>query len=388
MRRFLCQLVAFGLLSGCMLTAQPDKVTVTVQVVAPSQRPSIDYTQVEIRLQSVTEPLYYKAFADAQGRALLEVTPGRYTLLAAGVYEEGFTVSAAQSEFLALAQQPLSFTMALDLALSGGLIIKQIYYAGSKTPEGANYTKDQFIELYNNADAVLYLDSLCVGALAPANGTVSSNPWTGLDHVGLFQMTWMIPGSGSDYPLQPGESVVLALNAIDHSARCTSGLDLSKAHFGFYDEALSGHEKHPDVTPLRRIFAGQGTAYTFSVHSPAPVIFRPIMGVQAWLDDPGTWQSYQPGSTSGLIYMHIDRSWILDGVECAQSPSGATKRQPTAVDASYTYLHNGQNLGNAVVRRVQEVTADGRVIYMDTNNSAQDFETDAPATPTLIPLWP
>jgi hypothetical protein len=105
-----------------------------------------------------------------------------------------------------------------------------------------------------------------------------------------------------------------------------------------------------------------------SVHSPAPVIFRPVMGVRKWLEDVATWQAYQPGSTSGLIYMHLDRSWILDGVECVQGPSNALKRQPSSVDAGYVYLREGQNKGNAVVRKVKEVLEDDRIIYQDTNN--------------------
>jgi hypothetical protein len=200
-------------------------------------------------------------------------------------------------------------------------------------------------------------------------------------------MTWMIPGYGTDYPLGPGESVVLAFNAVDHSARCTSGLDLSKANFGFYDEALPNHEKHPDVPALKRIFAGQGTAYTMSVHSPAPVIFRPVMGVARWLEDVKTWQNYQPGSTSGMKYMHIHRSWILDGVECVQNPANALKRQPTSVDAGFIWLQQGPNKGTAVIRKIKETLDDGRIIYNDTNNSADDFIADIPAAPVLTPLW-
>ncbi|MDD2642473.1 MAG: DUF4876 domain-containing protein [Bacteroidales bacterium] len=378
---------SFVLLTGC-LQAVPDFATVKIKILAPSQQPGMDLTRVPVRIRSVVEPVYYECYPDAQGNAVAEVSPGRYFILVSASFPEGFSVSATADEFIILASETSDFSLQLDLALSGGIIFRQIYYAGSKTFEGANYTKDQFLELYNNSDGIQYLDSLCIGALAPVNSTTSNNPWAGRDVLGLFQMTWMIPGDGDDYPLAPGESVVLAFNAIDHSARCTSGLDLSKAHFGFYDEALSGHEKHPNVVALKRIFAGQGTAYTMSVHSPAPVIFRPVMGVRKWLEDVATWQAYQPGSTSGLIYMHLDRSWILDGVECVQGPSNALKRQPSSVDAGYVYLREGQNKGNAVVRKVKEVLEDDRIIYQDTNNSAEDFVSDVPASPILKTLWP
>jgi len=375
------------LLQGC-LEVEPAYSALSVTVQPPDEQTGIDLTQVKIRAQGVDEPVFYEMYLDASGKARLEVSPGRYTMLLSALYPEGFSVSASYPEFLALPMETTDFTFTLDLALSGGIIFRQIYYAGSKTFEGANYTKDQFLELYNNTDQVYYLDSLCVGALAPANSTVSNNPWMGSDTVGLFQMTWMIPGHGTDYPLAPGQSVVLALNAIDHTARATSGLDLSHAHFGFYDEELPNHEKHPDVPALKRIFAGQGTAYSMSVHSPAPVIFRPVMGVARWLADVESWQNYQPGSTSGMKYMHIHRSWILDGVECVQNPANALKRQPTSVDAGFIWLQQGPNLGNAVVRKVQEVLPGGRIVYSDTNNSSADFLSDVPAEPILKPLWP
>jgi len=373
-------------LPGCT-DVEPVYSTLSITVKPPPDQAGIDLTAVKVRAQAVDEPIFYETFPDVSGHAVLNVSPGRYTLLLSALYPEGFSVSASQSEFLALSAETTIFSFTLDLALSGGIIFRQIYYAGSKTLDGANYSKDQFLELYNNTDQVYYLDSLCVGTLAPANSTVSNNPWMGLDTLGLFQMTWMIPGKGTDYPLAPGESVVLAFNAVDHTARATSGLDLSPAHFGFYDEELPNHEKHPDVPALKRIFAGQGTAYTMSVHSPAPVIFRPVMGVARWLADVERWQNYQPGSTSGLKYMHIHRSWILDGVECVQNPANALKRQPASVDAGFTWLRQGQNKGNAVVRKVKEVLPSGRIIYSDTNNSTGDFLYDVPAAPILTPLW-
>lgn len=373
-------------LPGCT-DVEPVYSTLSITVKPPPDQAGIDLTAVKVRAQAVDEPIFYETFPDVSGHAVLNVSPGRYTLLLSALYPEGFSVSASQSEFLALSAETTIFSFTLDLALSGGIIFRQIYYAGSKTLDGANYSKDQFLELYNNTDQVYYLDSLCVGTLAPANSTVSNNPWMGLDTLGLFQMTWMIPGKGTDYPLAPGESVVLAFNAVDHTARATSGLDLSRAHFGFYDEELPNHEKHPDVPALKRIFAGQGTAYTMSVHSPAPVIFRPVMGVARWLADVERWQNYQPGSTSGLKYMHIHRSWILDGVECVQNPANALKRQPASVDAGFTWLRQGQNKGNAVVRKVKEILPSGRIIYSDTNNSTGDFLYDVPAAPILTPLW-
>lgn len=378
------------LLSAC-LKEEGALASLEIRVSAPEQFPDLDYTSIKVKVQNVYEPVTHQKALDARGCAAFTLNPGSYTIVISSLLPNGYTVSASVSEFLLTDKGmvddkgmcvPARFDLRLGFALSGGLIIREAYYAGSKTLEGANYSRDQYIELYNNSDAVVYLDSLGVGALAPVNSTVTNNPWAGSDTLALFQMAWMIPGSGRDYPLAPGESAVLALNAVDHGPRCTSGLDLSKAHFGFYDDALT-HEKHPDVPALLRIFAGKGTAYAISVSSPALVIFRPMMGIRAWIDDAATWQHYQPGSSAGLIYIHIHKSWILDAVECAANANQTLKRVPGEHDASYTYLHLGRNRGNAVSRKIKETLDDGRIIYMDTNNSADDFDTDVPANPHL-----
>ena len=57
---------------------------------------------------------------------------------------------------------------------------------------------------------------------------------------------YVIPGDGDDHPLAPGESLVLALAAIDYTHTYgegedavegnTQAIDLSKADFEFYDE--------------------------------------------------------------------------------------------------------------------------------------------------------
>lgn len=68
----------------------------------------------------------------------------------------------------------------------------------------------------------------------------------------------------------------------------------------------------------------------------------------------------------------ISKDWVIDGVECVVSASNAKKRIHNNIDAGFTYIPT-KNLGNSVHRKVDEIV-DGRIIYMDTNNSSEDFE--------------
>ena len=93
---------------------------------------------------------------------------------------------------------------------------------------------------------------------------------------------------------------------------------------------------------------------------------------QAYAEDPGNLQldPVKPNASQKFLMIHKD--WVIDGVECVTSASKANKRIPNNIDAGFTYIPTSY-LGNSVCRKVDEVV-DGRTIYMDSNNSSEDFE--------------
>jgi hypothetical protein len=72
----------------------------------------------------------------------------------------------------------------------------------------------------------------------------------------------------------------------------------------------------------------------------------------------------------------IPSSWILDGVETFDRET-KNKRLPASVDASYALMTNDHRyMGKTIHRKVDETAtaaAGGRIVYMDTNNSSNDF---------------
>ena len=357
---------------------------------------TIPLDEVTIKIQNKERPFSYSAHPGADGVAELLLQPGKYDVLASSVFPDlGVAVSGSQPDFL-LSEKGIitedgdvatpELSIVLNVSTPGELVFREIYYHGCVTLEGASYTKDTYLEIYNNTGAhgkTLYLDSLCIAALYPANSTTGSNAWAGRDTIPVFQMIWMFPGDGHTYALAPGESaVVAAIAAVDHSGRCTSGLNLSKAHFGCYDEALPKHEIAAGVTPMVMYMTGQGTAWALSIHSPAVVLFKPSMGMAKYMEDPATWERYAPGESSGTRYRHIAKEWILDGVDCADSPSASVKRLPSSVDASYVWMRSSHYSGKCI-SRVLSFTEDGIDFYSDTNNSAEDFIPDQTPEPRL-----
>ena len=235
----------------------PCVAAVDVQLVLrPDEPVSIDLTQLEVRLQNKNADFGYVKHPDASGRVRFEVQPGKYDVMAAGWFTgTRIAVNGASEEFLLTgtslidakgqAREPL-LEILLNVVVPNPVIIREAYFHGSSTLEGANYTKDTYIEIYNNAGPggqTVWLDSLCLAAIYPYNSTTGNNAWAGRDTIPIAQMFWMFPGDGHTYPLLPGESAVVAcIAAVDHRGRATSALPLNRAHFGCWSETLSRHE--------------------------------------------------------------------------------------------------------------------------------------------------
>jgi hypothetical protein len=110
----------------------------------------------------------------------------------------------------------VSFSVPLLIAQMGnGFIIKEIYFAGSTTPANGSYYQDQFIEIFNNSDSVLYADGLSI----VESSHLSSNAipeYTEYPNDLIVGALYTIPGDGKTYPVEPGKSIVIASLGINH----------------------------------------------------------------------------------------------------------------------------------------------------------------------------
>lgn len=263
----------------------------------------------------------------------------------------------------------------LEVSSLSSLIFKEIFYAGTKyeavSGTQTNYFYEQFYEIYNNSDEVVYLDSLCISNVYPTSGVPAEFDPSLSDY--LFGMSvWMIPGTGNDVPLQPGKSIVIALSARNHKEVSQSLLDLSSADYETYVEKLDGS------TPL-----------DYPAPNLEPVFWTQSSSVKQWLTsvmgsgmaiyklnypfDPN--DTAKPlNATNNTIYVKIPKSAIIDAVDCLKDDTKyKEKRFPASLDAGYATVLATYN-GKSISRKVLQTTSDGRVIFQDTNNSSEDFE--------------
>lgn len=382
-------LSALLILAGCIRTAEDnpyrdDLHKLCVVLNYPAGYESFAHAGADVTLDEINRSLTYHAKTDEKGRIEVDLPSGLYRISVNDRVEDDLFNATLDRYVLRADSKPAQ----LDLIYSraGTLLIKEIYCGGcKKTPETGDYQADQYIILHNNDVKTVYLDSLCFGALAPYNSN-ATNPWGGVASAApLIQALWQFGGNGTSFPLASGEDAVLCLRgAIDHTVKYPLSVNLNKAdYFVCYNNTYFTNENfHPvpgsNIQPQRYldvvVKTGQANAFTFSINSPAVVIFRPQgMSAREFVRQADVVVPV-PGSAFDRAVM-VPWEWIIDGVEVFNgSTTSNTKRIRTDVDAGYVTLSESF-LGHVLVRKVDEELSaiNGYEVLADSNNSSLDF---------------
>ena len=285
--------------------------------------------------------------------------------------------------------------LAMDLFLfkeSTGFVISEVFFRKTQTLDGKDNLSDQFIEIYNNSDKTLYADGLCIGETefhcnwVRLNSELTPNlisTRTAVDAV------YRIPGSGKDHPVLPGEAIILCDIAKNHKTDNPKSFDLSGADFEWYDDDSQDIDV-AEVPNLEKIYSASATIFGFhSKGKKSFVLFRLDKKVKEFLVKNKYTYSYTLTFNGGSYPMKdrkaydIPNTSIVDAVGCATPSSYLWNVLDPSLDLSWT--HSGDSdkasYGHSVKRKVSYKEADGRIVLMDTNNSALDFIPTAIPTP-------
>lgn len=269
-----------------------------------------------------------------------------------------------------------SLTVDVNASKSGALVLKEIFYCGSKTPSGGSYFRDQFYEVYNNSDMVQYVDGMCIGNMLPALATANLPVWPdefASSHV-FFATIWQLPGTPGEknFPLQPGESIIIAQMADNHQREALnpgSPVNLIGAEFEAYLQSTSLIKDNPAINMNLAFWPSPSKQWLVTVFGGAYAIFFPEAPI-----DRNTYIT-PVGQTTKAKEIPID--WIVDAVELVNDETKIKlKRVPAVLDAGATTV-GGTYVNKSVCRKVKETVQnpDGssRVKYYDTNNTSEDF---------------
>ncbi len=386
---------------------------------------------VSLTLTSTTSNKTYKLTTDKSGKAIFKnIIPDTYNISASvklkkeefknlfgyDIFQDEITFNAVADKIMINRESELTKKLVLSSSKIGGLLFKQIYYAGSDRFNGASF-RDLFFEIYNNSNEVIYADKLYFGivygnmrssqkpytqkdgqydwkkSFNQTKGDKSNTDYTYVDHI------YQIPGNGKDYPIKPGESIVIAETAINHKEPLTITLPNGKS--------MVNEVKNPELTidlsnatfevNLTEYFKSIGRRpYIFEVDNPSVPNMNVIYNVQNMdliLDMLGRdsfilfrtddIQKYDKLPTPNVslinqktkLYMQIPNDIIIDGVEVNAEDNSRLfpRRLNPAIDGGYAFVPKGAYSSQAIVRKVVK-EVDGRKILQDTNNSTNDFE--------------
>jgi len=378
----------------------------------------------------------YEVITNSAGQATAaNILPGTYNIkaikkLSATEFEEvfGYTENDAEINFNGAVNNTVinasSNTSVIEVkqARTGSLLIKQIYYGGSNNKQGAAL-RDQFIEIYNNSNEVIYADGLYIAQLFGSNTntpsaanqpySLPSGQWDWSKSKGISLTSGnantdfvyadyviQIPGTGKQYPIEPGTSIVIAQTAVNHKAPIINNngdpidivnpaltIDLSNADFEAYlgDFRVSIGEtpfatdiENPAVPNVNVAYWGIPGAYFGN----KDLIFDTLGRDSFAIFSDENFANYSKVPLPNVLtinektshYIQIPTKNIIDAVELQHfnQNSQRPKMLQSDIDASSIATAASFN-STAVIRKTKTETPSGRKILQDTNSSADDF---------------
>lgn len=354
----------------------------SVSIEAPSTIPGITSTEgLKIVFENFAEGFRSEHVLGDKNTNIEGLIPGLYSINISGRVEnedgDAFYVSGSKINYAITTNQELINIPVSGLKISP-LIFSEIFFAGT----APSYFRNQFYEIYNNSDKLIYLDGVYFANLAPITATTTLPLWpaTDGDKYVYADRIWKVPGNGSDYPLQPGESFIISQFAANHQLPIynpASPLDATSSEFEF-NMNNANFPDQPAVDMVHVYVNGSavmtGVQYLTSVFGPAIVIFRVPEGYTYDPANDTDLQTRDLATTRATLYGKIPISYILDAVESGHNENMINaKRVASVLDAGMTYVGATYN-SKSVARKVIATNDDGTPILMDTNNSTDDFE--------------
>ncbi|MGE8513985.1 MAG: DUF4876 domain-containing protein [Chryseobacterium culicis] len=273
----------------------------------------------------------------------------------------------------------------LELALKSGnssdLILEEIFFTGTKTPQGAMYFGDQYFKITNNTDKALYADGmLLIQSSFMTNEKQNYSPnimATTLSAGAIIR----IPGNGTMYPVKAGESIIIAEDAINHKNFNPSSINLSNANFQIFKED-SDDIDNPAVPKMVNVF-DKMVIHTQGYYAYA--LARMPQGMtHETLVAQNTYTYTYNLTINGDVYpmdgtaVKIPNEWITDAVNLSVQDSFQWQVTSPSLDMGWTSVTtfdgDKNRFGKAVRRKVTGKTMEGKNILKDTNNSTTDFE--------------
>lgn len=348
------------------------------------------YKSLDIEFREVNTNIVRKETIKNINTYSITLPYGSYKITVNGaVISENAEVSAgaiAQTD-IALSATNLNIPIIIK-KFHNDFIIEEVFFTGIKTAEGKNYNSGRYFKLTNNTKEVLYADKLIIGQ-SEFLTTEDKNPTPYNVNLSFpVKAVMVLPGSGNEYPVQPGDFIVIADNAINHKAQTSTAYDLHNANFEYpSNNPALGQVDNPSV-PNAEVIYSQMNFNMFFLHDRG---FESYVIARFPFDEnkDSFLQKYKydytyinsAGTVTAKSTYSIPNSWIVDGVNNSVSSKFAHTLTSAGIDGGWTSVgtidKDPTRFGKSVRRKVTGQMTNGKNLYQDTNNSSNDFVKDS-----------
>lgn len=281
-----------------------------------------------------------------------------------------------------------------------GLIFSEIFFTGTLDPANMQYNDDKYIIFVNSSlTTPQYLDGLVfVRSGHMSNLKYNAKPKPDIENTLLVDLALQFPGNGTDYPVGPGERIVICQSAINHRTPNPNSADLSTANFEWVDDKsalahdMPNNPAVPDLLPLytndtqgdfgwsMNSNGGHGYGLIRPAWTDAASYINNPANIQRWRYDVVVGPNHLP-NVPGDPFLKIPNGWIVDFVTTGTKQEKEWEIVSPLVDAGMACVADKFNSDSryslAVKRKVN-----GKGEWVDTNNSSNDFEA---VKATLLP---
>lgn len=259
--------------------------------------------------------------------------------------------------------------------------------------------QDQFFEIYNNSDQVQYLDNCILARLQGTQGVKEVTDWVtsenGTEIMNIYALESYVVafvGNGTEYPVNPRESVLIAATAMNHNAETggVSPVDLSNAD---YEVNISDYKSDtdnpavPDMTIVAKSSSATATFFGLPYTGNALILAQLPAGttMDSYINDRSNYRTIPWQTVNTYEFLTVPQEYVIDGINIVNSnESKRIVRLRPEVDNGMVYMTTDY-AGKSIRRKVSEITPDGKVILQDTNDSSEDFLSDQTPTPGILP---
>ena len=244
-----------------------------------------------------------------------------------------------------------------EVIFKNSVKINELFFSGSDP--STFYFYGQYCELYNASSDTLYLDGMILTKQRPAEADVEDPPLEYVRATYAYQFPG-IPVTGREYPIAPGEIIVIASDAMDHTMWSENSVDLSNAHWETYNPHKADYD-NLNVPNLLSINPDVGPDWMLNLSHDAVVL---ATGEHWSLEE----YENSSGNISEQIIIPLDE--VIDGVEFSSS-----------LDIKYLTVRVDEGFAGVGISKYSGMSIERRELGLDSDNSSYDFINNVRPTP-------